>query len=117
MFTKVQLTVQVSAQVFLKLYFFNRAIIKVQWRVWYLFHFMRKNNLLRLFVGIMIESHFPLIYPSIYFVKVTIQIIVADSFILFTEAKMWNIVYKEPCMLWDCLKDGLYKSNITMGQG
>ena len=112
MFTKVQLTVQVSAQVFLKLYFFNRAIIKVQWRVWYLFHFMRKNNLLRLFVGIMIESHFPLIYPSIYFVKVTIQIIVADSFILFTGAKMWNIVNKEPCICCEIVWKIVYINQI-----
>ena len=112
MFTKVQLTVQVSAQVFLKLYFFNRAIIKVQWRVWYLFYFMRKNNLLRLFVGIMIESHFPLIYPSIYFVKVTIQIIVADSFILFTGAKMWKIVYKEPCICCEIVWKIVYINQI-----
>ena len=43
MFTKVQLTVQINAQVFLKLYLLKRDIIKDQWRVPSLFNFTRKK--------------------------------------------------------------------------
>ena len=52
MFTKVKFIIQIeNAQVFLKLYLFNRVTIKVQGRVSCLFLY-EKKNLLRLFVKI-----------------------------------------------------------------
>ena len=52
MFMKVQFTVQINAQVFLKLYLLNKVITKVQWRLWYLFCFTRKTliDLLKLLI-------------------------------------------------------------------
>ena len=78
---------------FLKLYFLNRyIIIKVQWRVWCLLCLPRKNNLLRLFVRIKVESHFPLNFHSIYFAKVTIQISCLQIYII-DYRKKWSIVW------------------------
>ena len=92
MFRKVQFTVQINAQVFLKLYLLNSVIIKVQWRVWCLFCFTRKNNFLCLFVGIRVESHFPLICPSI---QVTIRISGWQIYLIYYKRK-WNVVCKKP---------------------
>lgn len=44
MFTKIQFTVQINTQVFLKMCVFNRAISNVQWSVWCGFNFTRKTS-------------------------------------------------------------------------
>ena len=86
MFAKVQLIVQINVQMFLKLYLLNRVIIKVQWRVWCLLYLARKNNFLRLFVAVRVESHFPLTCRSIFLLKSLFKL-VADTFLLSTTGK------------------------------
>ena len=44
MLTKIQFTVQINTQVFLKMCVFNRAISNVQWSVWCGFDFTRKTS-------------------------------------------------------------------------
>ena len=56
MFMKVQFTVQINAQVFLKLYLLNKVITKVQWRLWYLFVLREKLCLIDLLKLLIIKS-------------------------------------------------------------
>ena len=56
--------------------------------------FDEKNNLLGLFVGIRVESHFPLVCPSIYLLKSLFKL-VPDKFILSIKEKKENVVCKE----------------------
>ena len=72
---------------FLKLYLLNRVIIKVQWRLWCLLYFTRKNNLLRLFVGIRVESHIRLGKSQTFILLQSLFKLVADKFILSTTEK------------------------------
>ena len=94
MVTEVQFTVQINTQMFLKLYQLNRVIIKVQWRCDVFFILRKKNNLLLLFVGIRVKSHFPSACPRIHF---TIQISCWQIYIIDYR----DIVCKKPGI---CLK-------------
>ena len=73
-----------------ELHLFNRFITKVQWRMWCLLYLSRKNNLLNLFFGIRVKSHFPLICSRINF---TVQISSWQTYII-DYRKKWNIVWK-----------------------
>ena len=65
----------------------NRVISKVQRRLWCLFYFTRKNNLLRLFIGIRVESNFPLTCPRIFFLLKSLFRLVADKLLLSATEK------------------------------
>ena len=86
MFTKVQFTVQINVQVFLKLHLLNRVIIKVQWRVWYLFVLGEKITSFACLLGSELKVIYHWFAQAFILLKSLFKL-VADKFILSTTEK------------------------------
>ena len=86
MFTKVQFTVQINVQVFLKLHLLNRVIVKVQWRVWYLFVLGEKITYFACLLGSELKVIYHWFAQAFILLKSLFKL-VADKFILSTTEK------------------------------
>ena len=86
MFTKVQFTVQINVQVFLKLHLLNRVIVKVQWRVWYLFVLGEKITSFACLLGSELKVIYHWFAQAFILLKSLFKL-VADKFILSTTEK------------------------------
>ena len=86
MFTKVQFTVQINVQVFLKLYLLNRVIIKVPWRVRYLFVLGEKITYFVCLLGSELKVIYHWFAQAFILLKSLFKL-VADKFILSTTEK------------------------------
>ena len=113
MLTKVQFTIQINAKVFLKLYLFNRVVIKFHWRVCCLFYLTRKITscvcLLR--SGLKVIFHR---FANAFILLKSLFKLFADTFILSTAEKREKLSAKCLIFVVRSSERSLYRSNIRM---